>query len=191
MNTVRERTRAVREAALELGFDRCEAAPVGALDASPRLREWLALGMHGSMQWMARSAERRADPGLVVPEARSVLIVTRSYWTGEDANTDPARARISRYAWGAEYHNVLGAALRDLYQRIAEIAPGVAGRYYVDTGPVLEKAWAEIRALIDANDDGAGGSGAGGSGAGGSGGGDGGGGGGDEASVAAAAMDIS
>jgi epoxyqueuosine reductase len=147
MSQVRERTRAIWSAATALGFDRCEAAPVRALDAAPRLREWLALGMHGSMQWMERSADRRADPGLVVPEARSVLIVTRSYWTGEEASTDASRARISRYAWGAEYHDVLGAGLRDLYERIQEIAPGVAGRYYIDTGPVLEKAWAELAGL--------------------------------------------
>ncbi len=147
MNPVHERMRAIRAAATSLGFDRCEAAPVRTLDAAPRLREWLALGMHGSMQWMERSADRRADPGLVVPEARSVLVVTRSYWTGEEASTDSSRARISRYAWGAEYHDVLGTALRDLYQRIQEIAPGVAGRYYIDTGPVLEKAWAELAGL--------------------------------------------
>lgn len=147
MHPLHERTRAIREAAAELGFDRCDAAPVGALDAAPRLREWLAAGMHGSMQWMGRSADRRADPGLVVPEARSVLIVTRSYWTGEDASTDASRGRISRYAWGGEYHEVLGSALGDLYQRIQEIAPGVVGRYYIDTGPVMEKAWAELAGL--------------------------------------------
>jgi len=147
MSQVHERTRAIRSAAMALGFDRCEAAPVCALDAAPRLREWLALGMHGSMQWMERSADRRADPSLVVPEAKSVLVVTRSYWTGEEACTDASRARISRYAWGAEYHDVLGAALGELYERIQEIAPGVVGRYYTDTGPVLEKAWAELAGL--------------------------------------------
>ena len=144
MGQKHERTRAIQWAATALGFDRCEAAPVRALDAAPRLREWLALGMHGSMQWMARSADRRTDPGLVVPEAKSVLIVTRSYWTGEEATTDPSRARISRYAWGDEYHDVLGAGLRDLYAQIGHIAPGVIGRYYIDTGPVMEKAWAEL-----------------------------------------------
>ena len=144
MSQVHERTLAIQSAATALGFDRCEAAPVRALDAAPRLREWLALGMHGSMQWMERSADRRADPRLVVPEAKSVLIVTRSYWTGEEATADPSRARISRYAWGDEYHDVLGAGLRDLYQQVRQIAPGVVGRYYIDTGPVMEKAWAEL-----------------------------------------------
>ena len=147
MGLLQERTDAIRLAATSLGFDRCEAASVRNLDAAPRLREWLASGMHGSMQWMERSADRRADPGLVVPEARSVLVVTRSYWTGEEASTDASRARISRYAWGDEYHDVLGTALRDLYERIQEIAPGVAGRYYIDTGPVMEKAWAELAGL--------------------------------------------
>ena len=147
MSLLQDRMHAVRLAATSLGFDRCEAAPVRALDAAPRLRERLALGMHGSMQWMERSADKRVDPGLVVPEARTVLVVTRSYWTGEEASTDASRARISRYAWGSEYHDVLGTALSDLYERIQEIAPGVAGRYYIDTGPVLEKAWAELAGL--------------------------------------------
>jgi len=99
------------------------------------------------MQWMERTADKRVDPGLVVPDARSVLVVTRSYWTGENATTDSSRARISRYAWGDEYHDVLGTALAALYERIQEIAPGVAGRYYIDTGPVMEKAWAELAGL--------------------------------------------
>jgi epoxyqueuosine reductase len=147
MSQVHERTRAIQEAATALGFDRCAPAPVHAFDAAPRLREWLALGMHGSMQWMERTADKRVDPGLVVPDARSVLVVTRSYWTGENATTDSSRARISRYAWGDEYHDVLGTALAALYERIQEIAPGVAGRYYIDTGPVMEKAWAELAGL--------------------------------------------
>jgi len=96
---------------------------------------------------MERSADRRVDPSLVVPEAKSVLVVTRSYWTGEEACTDASCARISRYAWGAEYHDVLGVALGELYERIREIDPGVVGRYYIDTGPVLEKAWAELAGL--------------------------------------------
>ena len=63
MNPVHERMRAIRAAATSLGFDRCEAAPVRALDAAPRLREWLALGMHGSMQWMERSADSLESAG--------------------------------------------------------------------------------------------------------------------------------
>ena len=147
MGVLGEQTRVIREAATSLGFDRCEVAAVRKLDALPHLEEWLSQGMHGSMGWMERSVEKRADPGLVLPGARSVLVLTRSYWTGEAATEDPSRGRISRYAWGAEYHDVMGAAIRELYERVQEIVPGAAGRYYVDTGPILEKAWAELAGL--------------------------------------------
>ena len=140
-------TERLQRAALEEGFDRCAVAPVQRIRASERLREWLDGGMHGSMTWMERSFERRADPTRVVREARSVVLVTRNYFTGHEATEDPERARISRYAWGEEYHEVLGAGLRRLYDRVRDIVPGAQGRWYVDTGPVLEKAWAELAGL--------------------------------------------
>ena len=140
-------TRAIREAASEEGFDRCAAAPVTALDAAPRLREWLRRGLHGEMAWLERNTDRRSKPGIVVPGARSVLVLARDYRTGHDATEDPRLGRVSRYAWGDEYHEVLGAAVRRLYERIRQVCPEAAGRYYVDTGPVMEKAWAELAGL--------------------------------------------
>ena len=103
--------------------------------------------MHGDMAWLERGAERRCDPRLVVPGARSVVVLTRSYYTGHEPCPEPLRARVSRYAWGAEYHEVMGRAVAELYRRIVAAAPAVSGRYYVDTGPVLEKVWAELAGL--------------------------------------------
>jgi len=140
-------TERVFAAAREEGFDHCAAAPVRSLAAAGRLQEWLGDQMHGSMAWLARDPARRADPARVVPEARSVLVVARNYYTGHAAAEAPDTARISRYAWGEEYHDILHKAVRSLYDRIREIAPGAAGRYYVDTGPVMEKAWAEVAGL--------------------------------------------
>ncbi len=137
----------VAAAARAEGFDHCVAAPVSALAAADRLRAWLADEMHGSMAWLARDPERRANPALVVPDARTVVVVARSYFTGVDVAQDPRHARISRYAWGDEYHDVMGVAVRQLYDRICQLVPGGSGRYYVDTGPVMEKAWAEVAGL--------------------------------------------
>lgn len=134
-------------AAHEEGFDHCAAAPIRSLAAAGRLQQWLTAQMHGSMAWLARDPERRSDPTRVVPEARTVLVVARNYYTGHPATEDPVTARISRYAWGDEYHEILGKAVRRLYDRIGELSPGAAGRYYVDTGPVMEKAWAEVAGL--------------------------------------------
>ncbi len=99
------------------------------------------------MGWMARSAERRADPGLVVPGARSVVIVALSYHTEIEATHDPHEGCISRYAWGDEYHSVLGDRLEAMLGDLRDAFPEIEGRWYVDTGPVLEKAWAERAGL--------------------------------------------
>ena len=140
-------TRAIREAASEEGFDRCAAAPVEALDATPRLQEWLRRGLHGEMAWLERNSDRRGNPGTIVAGARSVLVLARDYRTQHEATEDPRLGRLSRYAWGDEYHEVLGGAVRRLYDRIRELCPQAAGRYYVDTGPVMEKAWGELAGL--------------------------------------------
>ena len=140
-------TERVFAAAREEGFNHCAAAPIQSLAAAGRLQEWLAAQMHGSMAWLARDPERRGDPTLIVPEARTVLVVARNYFTGHAPAEETGRARISRYAWGDEYHDVLRQAVRRLYDQIRTLAPGAAGRYYVDTGPVMEKAWAEVAGL--------------------------------------------
>ena len=140
-------TRRSLGAAERLGFDRCGVAAVEKLAAAVRLDEWLAEGMHGTMEWMARNADRRSDPTLVVPGARSVVVVAMNYHTDDDATRAPRQACISRYAWGSEYHRVLGERLSRLLDEIRAAVPGVEGRWYVDTGPVMEKAWAERAGL--------------------------------------------
>ena len=103
-------TERVFAAAREEGFDHCAAAPIQSLAAAGRLQQWLTAQMHGSMAWLARDPKRRSDPTRVVPEARTVLVVARNYYTGHPATEDPVTARISRYARGDEYHGILGNA---------------------------------------------------------------------------------
>ena len=142
-----DRARLIRRLSEAHGFDRCAVAAIEELPATVRLREWLHRGMQGSMEWMARSADQRCDPKLVVPDAKSVVIVAVNYHTDAPATDAADEACLSRYAWGTEYHRVLGDGLESLYAELCGLFPGLNGRWYVDTGPVLEKAWAERAGL--------------------------------------------
>jgi epoxyqueuosine reductase len=112
-----------------------------------RLQQWLAQGYHASMAWMARTPERRADPTLVLPGCRSIISVGLSYYTGHRADESPGYGRIARYAWGQDYHKVLLDKLSRLEAHIQALAQEAHTRCYVDTGPVMEKAWAQRAGL--------------------------------------------
>jgi epoxyqueuosine reductase len=119
-------------------------------DAMPPLREWLAAGMHGEMQWMERSADKRLDPELVLPGARSVIMLGVSYWSDKmdqrlgTTDQGPPTARWARYALHEDYHDTMKPALVAAGRALEEIygAGDRDYRYYVDTGPVLERSWA-------------------------------------------------
>ena len=112
-----------------------------------RLREWLRRGYHGTMAWMARDAARRADPRIVLPGCRSIIAVGMNYDTGHRATEGQGYGRIARYAWGQDYHRLLGDRLTRLEGMLREKAPGAITRSYVDTGPIMEKAWAQQAGL--------------------------------------------
>lgn len=112
-----------------------------------RLTEWLRLGYHGTMAWMTRDPNRRSDPQLVLPGCRSMVSVGMNYYTDNRANEQPGMGRIARYAWGKDYHTVMSRRLAQLEVEIATLAPGVTTRAYVDTGPIMEKAWAQQAGL--------------------------------------------
>jgi epoxyqueuosine reductase len=144
---------AIKREARALGFDAVGIARVAPGEAAlparlgRRLTDWLRRGCHGTMAWMARDPQRRADPRLVLPGCRSVVSVGLNYFTGDRPDEGPGRGRIARYAWGRDYHEVLGERLARLEARVRALAPGVATRRYVDTGPVMEKAWAQEAGL--------------------------------------------
>ncbi|MCW1970226.1 MAG: tRNA epoxyqueuosine(34) reductase QueG [Anaerolineae bacterium] len=141
--------------ALELGFDLIGFAPLvdaTAPDATSALTphhsafmRWLAQGYHAEMGYLAREPQKRADPRLVLLNAQTAIVVGVSYDTlavPMSALADPSRGRIARYAWGADYHDVLTPRLRALGEFVSR-----ENRAYVDTGPVLERAWAEQAGL--------------------------------------------
>ncbi|MEO6306947.1 MAG: tRNA epoxyqueuosine(34) reductase QueG [Nitrospiraceae bacterium] len=112
-----------------------------------RLTEWLRQGYHGTMAWMTRDPARRSDPQLVLPGCRSMISVGMNYYTDNRANEQPGMGRIARYAWGKDYHLVMSQRLAQLEAKIAALAPGITTKSYSDTGPVMEKAWAQQAGL--------------------------------------------
>lgn len=134
------RREALRRRLAELGFDDMRVAQVGPVAPAP-LRDWLAAGRNADMAWMERTAEKRLDPGLVLPGARSVIMLGVNYWPGALRQDGPVWAR---YALHEDYHDTMKPALVAA-GRVLEELYGVTGedyRYYVDTGPVLERGWA-------------------------------------------------
>ena len=138
---------AIAQEARSLGFS---AVGIAAVSRNPvpttlyeRLQEWLIRGFHGTMGWMARDPLRRANPHLVLPGCRSLISVGMNYDTGHRATEGPGYGRIARYAWGKDYHRVLGERLKLLDARIHHLVPGIKTKAYVDTGPIMEKAWAQ------------------------------------------------
>jgi epoxyqueuosine reductase len=136
--------------ALRLGFAACAIAPADAAPRSAeRLRQWLDAGHHGDMLWMAERAGQRGSPQALWPEVRSVIMLGMSYAPGRDplALADAHdRGRISVYAQGRDYHDVVKKGLKALARWLVEQQPG-ALKVFVDTAPVMEKPLAEAAGL--------------------------------------------
>lgn len=133
----------IKAQARALGFELVGIVPAQSLtEEGARLREWLACNFHGRMDYMARDPEMRADPRRLMESARSVVCVALNYYRPEKHVEDPAIGKISRYAWGDDYHDVLRDKLKTLLEWIREREPAVEGRICVDSAPMMDKAWA-------------------------------------------------
>jgi epoxyqueuosine reductase len=141
----------IKSKALELGFDLCGIAPASDHPELKFLREWLDRGYAGEMAYLNRSADRRADVRQVVPSARSVIVTATVYNTDRPYSTesnDPSRAHIARYAWGDDYHDVIGARMEQLLEWMqTESNEPFEARAYVDTGPVQERVYAQYAGI--------------------------------------------
>ncbi|RIK19398.1 MAG: tRNA epoxyqueuosine(34) reductase QueG [Anaerolineae bacterium] len=139
-------TGALKQRALELGFNRVgvlRAAPARRLDAYMR---WIAEGKHGEMGYLARPdrLDRRRDPNIILPGVRSMVVVGLDYYTPPPPRTitsDPSRGRISNYAWGVDYHEIMTPRLEELagWLRRESGEESASSRVYVDTGAILER----------------------------------------------------
>lgn len=133
----------IRVQARAQGFDLVGIVSAAALTQErAQLEEWLARGYHGEMSWMARDPEQRADPRKFFPDVRSVVVVALNYYTRETHSANPETGKVSRYAWGDDYHDVVSDKLRALLCWIQEQVPSAVGKVCVDIQPMLDKAWA-------------------------------------------------
>jgi epoxyqueuosine reductase len=145
-------TERICERAHDLGFDLVGIAPARPTPHLEAYHSWLGQGYHGEMGYLARPdrVERRKDPARIVPGVRSIICVGLNYWPGAlpaDLLGDPSRGLISNYAWGLDYHDLMMPRLEELAAFVgaeagAEAGRGITHRAYVDTGPVLERAYA-------------------------------------------------
>ena len=132
----------IKEQALALGFLSCGISKAGFLeDEAPRLEHWLNTNQHGEMHYMENHFDKRLDPTLLVPGAKSVVSLTLNYYNSEK-QTDPNAPKISLYAYGKDYHFVIKDKLKELLSRINNQIGAVDGRVFVDSAPVMDKAWA-------------------------------------------------
>ncbi len=133
----------IKNQALALGFDKIGIVPAEALsEECTQLLEWLRRGFHGQMSYMARDPERRSDPRSLLPSARSVVCVALNYYRPEEHIDAPDVGKVSRYAWGDDYHDVLQEKLKSLLASIRERVPEIEAKICVDSSPLMDKAWA-------------------------------------------------
>jgi len=141
LNT-KHHSRLIREEAKRLGFSYTGFSKAEFLnDESRWLEEWLKRGMNGEMSYMANHFDKRVNPTLLAPGAKSVISLMYNYYT-EKKQRDTSAAKISMYAFGKDYHKVVKKKLMRLLQFIRNNIGEVNGRAFVDSAPVLEKAWA-------------------------------------------------
>lgn len=135
--------RDIKARALFEGFNKVGIVGAQALsDEGRRLKEWLARGYHGEMGWMARDVEKRISPLEIFPHARSVVVVALNYFTPHQHQQSSGKGKVSRYAWGDDYHDVVKEKLLSLLAWIREQEPAAEGKVCVDIQPVMDKAWA-------------------------------------------------
>lgn len=141
------RSMAVKSMALALGFMDCRIATATRLDEEARqLEKWLLGTRHGKMTYMENHFDKRINPAELVPGAKSVIVLSQNYFT-DAKQTDASAPRISKYAYGRDYHKVLRKKLDTFMKQLRETFGEVNGRGFVDSAPVLEKAWAKRSGL--------------------------------------------
>jgi epoxyqueuosine reductase len=142
-NNAAKYSQMIKDEALRLGFMQCGIARAGFLEEeAPRLENWLKDQHHGQMAYMENHFDKRLDPRLLVDDARSVISLTLNYFPSEK-QADPHAPKISKYAYGADYHTVIKEKLFLLLNFINENIGAVSGRAFVDSAPVLDRAWAK------------------------------------------------
>jgi len=135
------------EQAKSLGFARIGFARASSLDQSAyNLAKWLELGYHGEMKYMENYFDLRKDPRNLVPNAKTVIVLSYNYAT-KKSQSDAEAPKIAKYAFGRDYHKVLKKKLKKLFLFIQDLSNGCQGRFFIDSAPILERDWAELAGL--------------------------------------------
>jgi epoxyqueuosine reductase len=138
----------VIQKAKAVGFDLVGFAKADPLrKESGLLQEWLGKNYQAGMDYMNKNSDKREDVKNILPEAKSVISLGLNYYTPDSYSNDKANGKISRYAWGKDYHLIIWAMLDELEEEVKKVDPKIESISYVDTGPVMDKAWA-VRAGI-------------------------------------------
>ena len=146
MSAADKHTGIVKQLSATYGFDYCGIAKAKQLDDDARrLEAWLTAGMHGGMQYMENHFDLRIDPSRLVPGAKSVITLLKNYYPSKSENT--SELHISKYALGKDYHSVIKHSLKQMIVALQEQIGEFNGRGFVDSAPVLERAWAEKAGL--------------------------------------------
>ncbi|WP_333600303.1 tRNA epoxyqueuosine(34) reductase QueG [Flavobacterium sp.] len=141
INNKEKYTQLIKTEAKRLGFLSCGISKAGFLEEeAPRVEDWLNQNRHGEMNYMENHFDKRLDPTLLVDDAKSVISLLLNYYPSEEQNKDSYK--ISKYAYGQDYHFVIKEKLKELLHTIQTEIGEVSGRAFVDSAPVLDKAWA-------------------------------------------------
>ena len=147
MSTKQHYSKAIKDEAIRLGFDFCGISKATFLEEeAPRLEQWLLQNMHGKMKYMENYFDKRLDPRKLVDGARSVISLLYNYFPSTSP-VDESAPKISKYAYGKDYHFVVREKLKELLYFISETIGNVHGRAFVDSAPVLDRAWAKKSGL--------------------------------------------
>lgn len=145
-SNVSKNTAIVKQIAAELGFQFCGVSKAGFLENEARnLELWLKNGFHGEMKYMENHFDKRLDPTLLVEGSKSVVSLLLNYFPAQKQNPDSFK--ISKYAYGQDYHLVIKDKLKLFYQNIQDMIGEVNGRFFVDSAPVMDKVWAQKSGL--------------------------------------------
>lgn len=141
MSLINNHTQLIKTEAKRLGFLSCGISKAEFLEEeAPRLEKWLNQNMHGEMSYMENHFDKRLDPTKLVPDSKSVVSLLLNYYPNQEQ--EPNNYKLSKYAYGTDYHFVIKDKLKSLMQFIREEIGDVYGRAFVDSAPVLDKAWA-------------------------------------------------
>lgn len=142
MSIKSQHTQFIKTKANELGFQSCGIAKAEFLnDVAPKLEKWLRNNQHGQMVYMENHFDKRLDPSLLVPGAKSIISLTYNYFPSKDLSTNGSY-KLAKYAYGEDYHFVIKDKLKELFAAIKKEAGAIEGRVFVDSAPVMERHWA-------------------------------------------------